>query len=73
MEERIIKIFADYKEIDPSTVTADSKLEDLGFDSLDIAEMVMNLEDEFGVTIEMDGSFKTVGDIIDYIKANKQD
>lgn len=72
MEEKVIKIFADYKEIDPATITSESKFSDLGFDSLDIAEMVMTLEDEFGVTIEMDGSFKTVGDIINYISEQKK-
>ena len=40
----------------------------LSFDSLDVAELVMSLEDEFGVTIEMNENLKTVGDITKYIE-----
>ncbi|MFA6948754.1 MAG: acyl carrier protein [Eubacteriales bacterium] len=67
-EEKVIKLLADYKEIDPATVTVESTLADLKFDSLDVAEITMSIEDEFGITIEMtNGMFKTVGDIVKYI------
>ena len=44
--------------------------EDLGADSLDVVELVMALEDEFGIDIPDDevGNIKTVGDAVEYIK-----
>ena len=47
--------------------------EDLGADSLDLFELVMAFEDEFGVSIETDEleKMQTVQDIMNYIEANK--
>ena len=47
-------------------------VDDLGADSLDIVELVMALEEEFGVTIpdEEAENIKTVGDAVSYIEAN---
>ena len=52
--EQIAEKLADYKGIDASTITMDSTFEDLAVDSLDIADLVMQIEDEMGVTIELD-------------------
>ena len=54
MFEKVAQILADYKDLDVSTITPESTLADLGIDSLDTAELIMNMEDEFGVTIKMD-------------------
>jgi acyl carrier protein len=49
--------------------------EDLGADSLDIVDLIMAVEDEFEVKIDDDASenIKTVGDIVKFIDANKED
>ena len=62
---------ADYKGIDVADIKEDSAFTDLGLDSLDMAELAMNLEDEFGVTIELDASLKTVADIVKLIDEAK--
>ena len=62
--EKVAAMLADYKGIDVSAVTEESSFADLGFDSLDVAEMVMALEDEFGATIELDPSVKTVAGLL---------
>jgi acyl carrier protein len=56
------------------TVTRSSTWEELGFDSLDVAELLMELESQFQVTIpDADAaSLTTVGDAIDYIERAKQ-
>ena len=69
--EKVAKILADYKDVDVSTVKLDSSFTDLGLDSLDTVEIVMNLEDEFGVEIEMNESLKTVKDLVELIDSNK--
>ena len=61
----------DLKDIE---ITRETKIiEDLGADSLDAVELIMTLEDEFGVTVsdEVAQNFKTVGDIIDFLESNQ--
>ena len=60
-------------DIDPESITEDTNImDDLGADSLDIVELMMTVEEEFDITInESDAqSFKTVGDVVNYIEAN---
>ena len=55
-----------------STITPESTLADLGIDSLDTAELIMNMEDEFGVTIKMDQPVADVQGIVKLIEASVQ-
>ncbi len=67
MEEKLIALIADKLGKDVSTVKLESRLvEDLGADSLDIVEMMLAFEDEFGIALpdEMIPNIKTVGDIV---------
>ena len=66
--EKVRKILAEYKDIDESGIELDSKFEDMGFDSLDTVELIMNLEDEFGISIEMSDTLKTVGAVVALIE-----
>ena len=70
MFEKVANILAEYKDIDVSTITPESTLEELEIDSLDIAELVMNMEDEFGVTIKMDQPVETVQAIVNLIEGS---
>ncbi|MBQ8507791.1 MAG: acyl carrier protein [Clostridia bacterium] len=56
--ETLAAKLADYKGIDVNTITMDSTFEDLALDSLDIADLVMQIEDEAGITIELDPEVK---------------
>lgn len=64
MLEKVAKILRDYKENDSLVVTAETTFEELELDSLDTVELVMNIEDEFGVSIEMNESIKSVGGLL---------
>lgn len=71
--EKIKKIIADQLGADEDEITMDSTfIEDLGADSLDVVELVMAIEDEFDMEIDEDEAedISTVGDVVDYIKAN---
>lgn len=70
VKENLAKQF----EIDPETITMDTNLiDDLGADSLDVVELIMSLEDSFGITISDDDAAKlgTVGAIVDYLERIK--
>lgn len=74
MFEEIKKIIAEQLSIDEDKVTLESSfIEDLKADSLDVVEMVMELEEQFNIEIPDDqlANMKTVGDIVQYIENNK--
>ncbi len=69
------RLIADGLGVDESEVTMESDLTtDLGADSLDAAELIMAIEDEFHVTVddEVAQNLKTVGQIWDFIDKQKQ-
>lgn len=67
--EKVAKVLAEYKEIDSSEITIDTTFEELGFDSLDIVEIVMNLEEVFELELEMNESLVDVKSLIAYIES----
>lgn len=63
--EKLEKIFKEYKDdLEPGTLREDTTFEELNFDSLDVVDLIMACEDEFGVTIGEDQELKTVGDLL---------
>jgi len=69
--EKVARALAEYKGIDVSSIKPESTFAELNFDSLDVAEMAMKLEDEFSMTIELDASDKTVHDLVKRIEGTK--
>ncbi len=68
---KVADIICSQLNIDKSAVTMDSEIiKDLGADSLDIIEMLMSFEDEYGISIpdEVSQNLKTVGDIVALIE-----
>lgn len=76
MFERIQAIIADKLSIDEASVTMDASfIDDLNADSLDIVELIMALEDELDMEIPDEDveNFKTVGDVVNYVKAHHEE
>ena len=72
---RVKAIIADKLNVDETEVTENAEFtKDLGADSLDTVELIMEFEKEFGITIPDDKAetISTVGDAINYIEAAKQ-
>ena len=76
MFEKIQAIIADKLSIDAESVTMEASfIDDLNADSLDIVELVMALEDELETEIPDEDveNFKTVGDVVEYVKAHHEE
>lgn len=69
--EKIQNIIADVLNVDPATITPETRfIDDLGADSLDLFEIVMQIENAFHITIDDSAAEKisTVGDAVEEIK-----
>ena len=68
MYEKLVSYAAKQLELDVTEITPDSTFESLGIDSLDIVEMIMDLESELGVELEMeDQQISTFGELAAFI------
>lgn len=73
--EKVQEVVAEQLGIAKDTITIESSIiEDLGADSLDVIEMLMTLEDEYGITIpdEEISTVKTIGQVCDVIQKCKK-
>ncbi|MDL2294242.1 acyl carrier protein [Ruminococcaceae bacterium OttesenSCG-928-D13] len=71
--DRIKEILVDQLDLDEDKVTMEADIvEDLEADSLDVVDLVMSIEDEYGLEVPDDQieNFRTVGDIVRYIEEN---
>lgn len=66
--DAIAELIAERNDCDKSEITMESSFKDLGIDSLDTVEMLMNLEDKLDKEIELEQAVETVGDLVRYIE-----
>jgi acyl carrier protein len=70
MYERLVSYAANQLELNADEITRDSTFESLGIDSLDIVEMIMDLETELGVELDLeDQKISTFGELAEFIEA----
>ena len=70
--EKLQEILAEQFEVSADSINADTNLvDDLGADSLDVVELIMSVEDEFGISVsdEDAAGLTTVGKIVEYIES----
>lgn len=75
MFEKIREIIIDQLNVEPEEITMETHLmKDLEADSLDAVEIIMGIEDEFGIEIpdEEAEKFQTVSDLVNYVEANAE-
>jgi len=66
--EKIQKILVEQLGEDANNINKDTSFEELGLDSLDTVEMLMQMEEEFNIEIKAEDIGKTVGELVDYIE-----
>ena len=68
MYEKLVSYAVKQLELNPEDITPDSTFESLGIDSLDIVEMIMDLESELGVELDLeDQKITTFQELADFI------
>ena len=70
--DSIARIISERTGCDISAIKPESSFSELGIDSLDTVELLMNLEDEIGVEIELSQKVETVGELVDYVVAHAE-
>lgn len=73
--EKIKEIISEQLDVAPEEVTPEASfVDDLGADSLDLTELIMAMEDEFGLEIDDEEAqnLRTVKEVIDYVEARKE-
>ena len=70
MYEKLVAYASQQLEIDADSITPDTTFASLGIDSLDIVEMIMDLESELGVELEIeDQKITTFGELAEFIES----
>ena len=69
--DTIARIISERTGCDVSAVKPESTFSELGIDSLDTVELLMNLEDEIGIEIELDQKVETINDLDQFIQSKK--
>ena len=65
--DKLVEIISDTMDIDPADIAMESTFESLSIDSLDMVEIVMDLESAFDTEIADTEELKTVADLVNYI------
>lgn len=74
MQEKVVNLIADATKIDKSKIKPETSfVDDLNLDSLDIVELMMKMEDEFGVEIPEEDAegLKSVKDVVTYLETKQ--
>jgi acyl carrier protein len=74
LKDKIVKLISETTKLDPAKIQPNSSfIDDLNLDSLDMVELMMKMEDEFGLEIpeKETEKLKTVNDVIQYIQIKK--
>ena len=67
----IAKLVSERTGCDVSSIKPESKLSELGIDSLDTVELLMSLEEEIGIEIELDQNVETIDDLDKFIQSKQ--
>ncbi|MCX2742010.1 acyl carrier protein [Pontibacter anaerobius] len=67
IEKEVIRIISKTKEIKAERLWTDRMLQDFGFDTVDVVDIILALEKSFKITIPDEVPIDTVGDFVDFV------
>lgn len=65
--KKVLGLIEELKGEEDNSITKETALTNLNLDSLDIAELIMNIEDEFDIAVDDRESLLTIGDVVAFI------
>lgn len=71
IKENLVAIVAEYRNIVPADVKTDVSFRDMGLDSLDVAELLLKVEDELHVVLEPSPEYDTIDKLAAYLEKQK--
>ena len=71
MEQKIIEIIAEYQDRDVSEYNANQTFVEMGLDSLDLAELVIQLEDSLGIEVDISPKINTPTKLAQFIQSKQ--
>jgi acyl carrier protein len=72
IKETLIEIVAEYRGIAPSEVKTDATFREMGLDSLDVAELLLKVEDELHVVLEPSPEHDTIDKLVRFLEQNRK-
>ncbi|MDR0199798.1 MAG: acyl carrier protein [Streptococcaceae bacterium] len=70
--EKVQDIIADELDKDKGEITPETTFEALDADSLDVFQIINDIEDEFNIEVDTDADLKTVGELVTYVENNSK-
>ena len=69
MKEKLVKMLADFKRVPVSEIKTDAPFTELDIDSIDVAELIMQIEEELNVNLEISKKYNTIDKLAEYIES----
>ncbi len=69
MKEKLVKMLAKFKGVSENEIKTDVPFSELDIDSIDVAELVMQLEEELNVTLEISKKYDNIDKLSEYIES----
>ncbi|MEL7570015.1 MAG: phosphopantetheine-binding protein [Eubacteriaceae bacterium] len=66
--EKVTEILKNYSDTEGVNITKETTFKDLGIDSLDFVEILMELEEKLSIELEIEENFATIGELVNYIE-----
>ena len=67
--EKVAEMLANHLSIEQDSIKMETTFEELGVDSLDTVEMVMDLEESLGIELELNDKITTIGELADFVES----
>lgn len=68
MQQKLVDIVAEYKDVDASEIDTEASFRELGLDSLDVAELSLKIEEELGIILELSPKYNSIEKLAAYLE-----
>jgi acyl carrier protein len=66
--EKVVEILKNYSDVEGLEIKKETSFKELGIDSLDFVEILMELEEKLEIELELEENFSTIGELVDFIE-----